>query len=229
MGAAVITHGDAAPVFDAAAHVLDAMALAVQYLVVGIGLSYYRSRNAGDDANGDEGFAEAAAVVALLAEQFLGPPRRPPYSQELRSQPVAGKPLCMARWSRAKGTPMLEIKANVATYLKARTEHSSSLPEIEKLVMPVGSAVRATEITEEASYWRLTGPTIGGVPVKAGVHLALKAHWTRPIEVEETDPTRSQALQLFQDGRSISYIAKTLKIGRSQIKRWVEEASRGNQ
>jgi hypothetical protein len=122
---------------------------------------------------------------------------------------------------------MLEITAKVATYLKARTQLSSSLPESEKLGLPAGSAVRATECVDEAPYWRLTAPTVEGAPVKAGVQLALKSHWSPPVEVKEAEDPRSQALKLLQEGRSVSYIAKTLRVGRSKIKRWAEETSAG--
>lgn len=122
---------------------------------------------------------------------------------------------------------MIEIKAKVDTYLKARTQPSSSLPESEKLEIPAGSVVRATEIAAEASYWRLTAPTAQGTPVKPGVHLALKSHWSPPIEVEEAEDPRSQALRLIKEGKSVSYIAKTLRVGRSKIKRWAQEMPSG--
>ena len=65
--AAVVAHGDAAPVLDAAEHVLDAMALAIECLVVGDrDLPSTGRGNAGGDAEGDEwtspGEVESAQV-----------------------------------------------------------------------------------------------------------------------------------------------------------------------
>ena len=71
MGAAVVAGGDAAPVLQAAKHVLDAMALAVERPVIGQRLL---TRTRGRDARGNTAFfqrgPEPSAVVAAVAQQL---------------------------------------------------------------------------------------------------------------------------------------------------------------
>ena len=71
VGASVVSRRDAAPVLEAAEHVLDAVTLAVEQLVVGQrGLAAFGGRDArGYAARGQRG-AEAIAVVATIGEQF---------------------------------------------------------------------------------------------------------------------------------------------------------------
>lgn len=71
MGAPVVAHGDAAPVFETTEGVLNAVALPIERLVVRYrDLAASGGRDAGLDAALKEIDAEAGAVVATVAKQF---------------------------------------------------------------------------------------------------------------------------------------------------------------
>ena len=71
MGTAVISGRDATPVLQAAEDVLDAMALAIQGLVVsGHGLEFLARRDARGDAPGGQRSTETVTVVAPIGQQF---------------------------------------------------------------------------------------------------------------------------------------------------------------
>jgi hypothetical protein len=73
VSAAVVAHGDTPPVLDPAESVLDAMALAVQDLVIGDReLAALDGRDARRDASLQQAGTEGIAVLATVCEQFLG-------------------------------------------------------------------------------------------------------------------------------------------------------------
>ncbi len=73
MGASVVAGGDAAPVFEAAKHALNLVAVFVECGVVfDRVLSMPASRDAGRDALGGQGGAEPVAVVAPIGDQAGG-------------------------------------------------------------------------------------------------------------------------------------------------------------
>ncbi len=73
VGAAVIAGVDASPILDFGEQVLDQVALFVDCLVVVIlHLSVGFWRDAGGDAARCQGVTEPVAVIALVAQKFLG-------------------------------------------------------------------------------------------------------------------------------------------------------------
>ena len=73
MGAAVVAHGDAAPILEAAEHDLDAVALAVERDIVRDGpLARARRGDAGRDAAVVQGGAESGTIVAAVGDQLAG-------------------------------------------------------------------------------------------------------------------------------------------------------------
>ena len=73
MSASVVAGCDTAPILEAAEHVLDTMALAIERLVErDFHLSAARLRDTGSDAPFEQRGAEAIAVVAAIGEQFAG-------------------------------------------------------------------------------------------------------------------------------------------------------------
>ena len=73
VGAAIVSGGNAAPVFEAAEHVLDVMALAIQRLVVwDLDLSVAPWGDAWGDPAFDQRRTEPIAVVSAITDQFLG-------------------------------------------------------------------------------------------------------------------------------------------------------------
>ena len=72
MRAAVIAHGDAAPVLEAAEHIFDLVALPVERLAIRVlDLTVVSRRNTGGDTLADQGGTEAIAVIAAISEQCL--------------------------------------------------------------------------------------------------------------------------------------------------------------
>lgn len=73
MGASVVAGGDAAPVFEAAEHTLDLVAVFVEFGVVfDRVLSMSASGDAGRDTLGGQGGAEPVAIVAPVSDQAVG-------------------------------------------------------------------------------------------------------------------------------------------------------------
>ena len=71
MGIAVVSGCDATPVLQAAEGVLDAIALAIQGLVVfDHGLAVLARRDAGGDAPGGQRCTETVTAVAPIGQQF---------------------------------------------------------------------------------------------------------------------------------------------------------------
>ena len=72
MSASVVSGCDASPVLDPAEHVLDAMALSIEVLVVfGRVVSFGTGWDAGRNAFFFQGIAEPVGVIAAIREQFL--------------------------------------------------------------------------------------------------------------------------------------------------------------
>ena len=73
MGASVVSCSDASPVLELGEEVLDLVALAIEYLVVGIrNFPASARRNAGFDALGYERLPESGAVVAAIGDKDVG-------------------------------------------------------------------------------------------------------------------------------------------------------------
>ena len=73
MGAPVITHGYASPVFEASEHAFNAVSLAIEFLVIGYWLqAVVSSRNTGLDTHGPQSVAEGIAVVPSVPDQNPG-------------------------------------------------------------------------------------------------------------------------------------------------------------
>jgi hypothetical protein len=70
---AVVAHGNAAPVFEAAEYVFDFMASLVKRLaIVVLDLAVFARRDAWGNAALNQCGAEFVAVIATVSEQFLG-------------------------------------------------------------------------------------------------------------------------------------------------------------
>ena len=73
MRAAVITHGNSAPVLDPAKHDLDLVPLFIQIFIVRDGsLSVLSGRDAGRNASGEQGITEPAGVVTTVRQKLPG-------------------------------------------------------------------------------------------------------------------------------------------------------------
>jgi DNA-binding NarL/FixJ family response regulator len=116
------------------------------------------------------------------------------------------------------------IRAREATYLKSRVLHSAELSDAEKVKINVGDVVEATIKSMAGNYWVLDGAKLNGVPVPSHVDMALKGHWTKisppASAAAEADASASteKIRKLLHEGKSVSAIAKELRIGRSKVK-----------
>ncbi len=73
VSAAVVAHGDPAPVLDPAEHVFDLVALAVERGIIGVlDFAVLAWRDAWGDALADQSGAKPVTVVASVTKQFLG-------------------------------------------------------------------------------------------------------------------------------------------------------------
>lgn len=73
MGAPVIAHGDAAPVFDFGEHVFDLVAFFVERGVVPDALcAVFAWRNTWDDAGGRDGFPKPVGIIPSVSQQRVG-------------------------------------------------------------------------------------------------------------------------------------------------------------
>lgn len=72
MGASVVAHGDAPPVFEPSEHVFDFMPLLVQDTIIFVlHFAVFLRRDAGHDAPFDQGRPEPVGIIAAIGKQFV--------------------------------------------------------------------------------------------------------------------------------------------------------------
>ncbi|WP_439595131.1 hypothetical protein [Falsiroseomonas sp.] len=131
------------------------------------------------------------------------------------------------------------LTARRATFLKADPQtHSSALGDADKLAIAAGDVLEAPDITQEEGHFVARGGRLNGRPLPAHLVYAHAGHWTLaegaaapaapPAAASAAGKTpedrKPEVLALLAEGRSVSAIAKELRIGRAFIKRWRDGA-----
>ena len=131
------------------------------------------------------------------------------------------------------------LTAKIATYLKADTQKlGKDMPDSDKVRVAPGDVVEASPILVDKSFFVVRGAQLNGEPVPDHIIYAYASHWTLAEKSSTTDdaapvtaipaPGREEkqahALKMLDEGRSVSAIAKELRVGRASIKRWRDEA-----
>ncbi|MBU8537853.1 helix-turn-helix domain-containing protein [Falsiroseomonas tokyonensis] len=121
------------------------------------------------------------------------------------------------------------LTAKCSTFLKADPKsHSSALADADKLAIAQGAVIEAPAIMEEKGHFVVRGARLNGQPVPGHLIYAHASHWSRSSAAPDPgagwEARKPQVMALLAEGRSVSSIAKELRIGRAFIKRWRDGA-----
>ncbi|MFH5926657.1 hypothetical protein [Roseomonas xinghualingensis] len=116
------------------------------------------------------------------------------------------------------------LQAREATFLKSRDVHSAQLPDADKMKVNAGDTLEATATSLDGNYWVLEGAKLNGTMVPSHVNLALRGHWTKIAAPSREEPKaaggdqKEEILRMLREGKSVTAVAKALRVGRSKIK-----------
>ena len=141
--------------------------------------------------------------------------------------------------------------AKVDTYLKADAgKHSRDQSDADKIRISKGDVVEAAQFPLEGGWLMVRDAVLKGNPVPSHITYALAGQWSleeapekpaeaspaatasapaaKPAPAAAAQPTAegkmAEAKAMLAAGKSVSAIAKELRIGRASIKRWRDEA-----
>lgn len=141
--------------------------------------------------------------------------------------------------------------AKIDTHLKAdKNKHSKDQADTDKLRVSKGDVITGSNFPLEGRFFIVRNAVLKGAPVPGHIIYALDEQWTleeapekpaeaspaaaasapaaKPAPGAATQPSpegkMAEAKAMLAAGKSVSAIAKELRIGRASIKRWRDEA-----
>lgn len=126
------------------------------------------------------------------------------------------------------------LTATAESFIKANDSHSRQLADTEKRAVREGDVLEAATLRQAGSHMVVTEARLNGEALPEHLNHIHARHWRQdspaepPAAAPSAAPTvapsgedkRARALALLAEGRSVTAIARELRVGRASIKRW---------